>query len=131
MKRPTSKVAAHTLVELMIAVAVLGVIAAMLIPGFMRSRQHAVKQLCLQKQHAIQQAVLIYEADVSTNLFEIQDDGAEIRDALLSAGHIKTITAFHCPASHTKNYADYTLAYSNDVFLGTQCTVLPKEHFLP
>ena len=58
-----------TLVEIMIVVAILGLLAVLALPAFARARQTSITQKCIQNQRALFQAVMRYEFDHNTTLF--------------------------------------------------------------
>ena len=121
-----------TLVEIMIVVAILGLLAVLAIPAFARARQTSITQKCIQNQRALFQAIMRYEFDHNTTLFGIRTDGVSIRNTLVSDGYMSPQLNFDCPASPVKDYDDYTLTYSNGTDLATtHCTIAPTLHISP
>jgi len=52
-----------TLVEIMIVVAIIGLLAAIAIPNFVRARQSAQTNACISNMKQIEGAVVLYELD--------------------------------------------------------------------
>ena len=135
MRRQTHKPAqrrrAFTLVEIMVVVAIIGLVAALAVPMFAKARTTSLTQKCIENQRLVYQAVQRYEMDTTTTLFSIRSDGVAIRNTLLNGGYVNYRDAFECPASSVKDYDDITLQYSGTDFTNTYCTMYPAVHILP
>lgn len=119
-----------TLVEIMIVVAVIGLLATLALPSLMKARTTSLTQKCIANQRLVYQAVCRYEMDYAVTLHNIKNDGVAIRNTLVRAGFVNIQDAFECPASQTKDYDDIHLVYSNRDFLGTTCTIQGSTHVL-
>lgn len=121
-----------TLVEIMIVVAVIGLLAALMIPAFAKARRTSQIQKCIQNQRAIYQAVMRYEIDHNATLFSVRGNGVQIRNIFLTDGYMNPQNNFDCPNSPLKDFDDYILIYgAGESFQTTQCTIVPAEHILP
>ena len=115
----------------MIVVAVVGLLAALALPGFAKARRTSQTQKCIENQRMIYGAIQRYEIDNATTLDAIKNNGVAIRSTLLAYGFINVQNAFECPASGTKDYDDIQLLYSGTDFTNTYCTIEPAVHILP
>ena len=82
MKKLTNK-GGFTLVEIMIVVAIIGLLAAIAIPNFMRARETAQKNACLANLKQIDGAITLWALD------EGQGSAAEVTMADLVGDYIK------------------------------------------
>lgn len=60
-----------TLVEIMIVVAIIGLIAAIAIPNFVRARETAERNTCIANLSQIQKAVQVWGLDVGASASEV------------------------------------------------------------
>ena len=100
-----------TLVEIMIVVAIIGLLAAIAIPNFMKAREKAQKNACIANLKQMEGAKTLYALDNGAST------GDSVTMADLVTDYIKTTPA--CPAGGT-----YTLGA-----IGTtpECTVTGHE----
>ena len=102
-----------TLVEIMIVVAIIGLLAAIAIPNFMRARETAQRNACIANLKQLDGAVTLWALD------EGEDSSATVTMADLVTAYIKNTPS--CPAGGT-----YTLATVADT---PSCSV--SGHSLP
>lgn len=93
---------AFTLVEIMIVVAIIGLLVAIAIPNFVRARRNARKNLCLNNlrllTHAVEQYAIEYGASdgqAPTAAIIMGDVNAYIENALTEP---ETVAAYAIPA---------------------------------
>ena len=118
-----------TLIEIMIVVAIIGLLLAIAIPNYGKAREAVQRNTCLENQRLVVAAAMTYAMDSNTN-FPEGADGAVLRDTLLSNEYIRGRNAFECPVSGDDDFSDYVLTYSATGINGIQCTIEPEWHAL-
>ena len=128
-----------TLVEIMIVVAIIGLLAAIAIPSFMKARTTAQKNSCINNLRQIESAKDQYAVEQGrTNGWDFASEAAACSNLVgLQSGYIKTNPA--CPASADANakgsiartVADYVI---NPIGTPPSCAVVPSgtdAHIIP
>lgn len=116
-----------TLVEIMIAVAIIGLLLAIALPNFAKSREAAWRNMCLENQRVVLGAAFTYEME-SGGAFVGGDSGVTLRNTLVNNEYITRLNAFECPVSGQIDYDDYGLTYDGQGISGIRCLIEPAEH---
>ncbi len=109
MKKNRNK--GFTIVEIMIVVFILGLLAAIAIPNFIRNREEAQKQCCIANLRKLETALELYELEINTTPAAVSD---LVPDYLMREPR--------CPMGT----AGYTIVNGDPV-----CSNDPEEHQLP
>jgi len=121
MKNRTSHKSGFTLVEIMIVVAIIGLLAAIAIPNFVRARTTAQMNACISNLRHIDSAKQQWalETKQPTNATpDITDISVYLRNAIT------------CPSGGVD--ATFATSYTmGDVSVRPQCKILPNTHYLP
>lgn len=98
MKLTTSSQKGFTLVELMIVVAIIGLLLAIAVPNFMKSRELAQSNTCKSNLRVIETAKQMWGMEVGKN-----DDDIPVQDDLVGLGlYIRKMPK--CPAGGTYDF---------------------------
>ena len=94
---------AFTLVEILVTIAIIGILAALMLPMMARARRYAQRAPCISNLRQLAQAALMYKAD--------HDNGAlPPRIEALSQSYIKSPALLQCPLDGTH------LGYARSVY---------------
>ncbi len=130
LELPRRSVWAFTLVEIMIVVAIIGLLAGIAIPSFVKARTETQKTLCIENMRVIFHASNLYEIETGS-LLTGGTNGVVLRNTLCNNGYVRNRKTFECTQSGVLDYDDYRLVYNGNDLTGVACTLNPGEHILP
>jgi len=113
------RTSAFTLVEIMIVVAIIGLLAAIAIPNFVRARTQSQTQACINNLRQIDAAIQQWALENN------QGPNAEVTHGDV-VGYLKSPP--RCPAGGSGFQSDYGLT---TVSANPTCNVQPNRHVLP
>jgi prepilin-type N-terminal cleavage/methylation domain-containing protein len=110
-----------TLIELSIAVGIIGILASIALPNFARARANAARGSCLSNQRNVTTTAALYVADLA-----IVDDEFNVND-MFSAGRCPEGLT-ECPESGTDDNDDYVLTIVGGRLAAIECSVMGDGH---
>ena len=88
MKKRNQRRRGFTLIELMIVIAIIGVLAAIAVPNFRRARERANQRACYANQKTIAGALEMYNLDNNTSVTQLD---LTLLKTLVSAGYLQSV----------------------------------------
>ena len=103
-----------TLIELMIVIAIIGILAAMAIPNFKKARASARQKACYSNIRVLQGAVEMYNMDVSNMMTSLD------QQKLIDAKYVKAASPLMCPETSKGNptYGGTELTENGEITCG-------------
>jgi prepilin-type N-terminal cleavage/methylation domain-containing protein len=127
MKNKVSRKSGFTLVEIMIVVAIIGLLAAIAIPNFVRARTTSQMNACINNLRLIdsakqQWALEQRQSSTSTPV------GSDLQPYL---GHGSAGELPSCPADSSQSWANSYSSLLGNVSVKPQCSIVGTSHVLP
>ncbi|MBD3162167.1 MAG: prepilin-type N-terminal cleavage/methylation domain-containing protein [Candidatus Eisenbacteria bacterium] len=112
-----------TIVELAIVLVILGILAVMAIPNFLRASDRARRGSCLANQRNLMVTTVLYSADTGfldglVNCSVLREDGYATDDLC------------ECPSSADGSLDDYDIRLTDGRVAWTTCLIEGDEHLL-
>ncbi len=100
-----------TLIELMIVIAIIGVLAAIAVPNFKAARERANTRACYANQKTIAGALEMYNLDNNTKIDKLDDS---VGGDLVKGGYLQSLV--DDPGSGGKTFGKYKLGTGGLVY---------------
>ena len=121
----TSRKAGFTLVEIMIVVAIIGLLAAIAIPNFIKARATSQQNACINNLRQIDGAINLWALEIG------QSSGASIASAQTISAYIKLNANNSVPGCPAKGAYATTTVGGNPQVSCSLSTVTTSPHKLP
>ena len=129
MKNKVSRKSGFTLVEIMIVVAIIGLLAAIAIPNFVRARTTSQMNACINNLRLIDSAKQQWALEQRQNNSSFPaTSGTELQPYL---GHGSAGELPSCPADPAASWASSYGPWIENVATKPQCGIVPLTHILP
>jgi prepilin-type N-terminal cleavage/methylation domain-containing protein len=127
MKNKVSRKSGFTLVEIMIVVAIIGLLAAIAIPNFVRARTTSQMNACINNLRLIDSAKQQWALEQRQNSTSTPA-GADLQPYL---GHGSAGELPACPADPSQSWASSYATALGNVAVKPQCSIVASTHILP
>lgn len=118
-----------TLIELLVVVAIIGILAAMILPALGTARTKAKMANCKSNLKSIGQAVAIYYTDVTSNIPKLKDAG-DITTTWITGADALDSKVITCPeVGETDGTYVWALDSAGTQYSGSSSSVLAGDDF--
>ena len=116
-----------TILELLIAVAVIGILFAVVVPAFTTLIEATRRRVCVANQRTLFEAAALYELGEMDSL---EDEGSQKNrlDKLVETGYIDSNKGFECPSSSVQDYDDYIMIFVEGSITDIECQLRRNYH---
>ena len=111
MRKRRRRLQGFTLIELMIVIAIIGVLAAIAVPNFRRARERANQRACYANQKTIAGALEMYNLDNNTSITSLS---ATTLQSLKAQGYLQSIP--QDPGKGQTSSSNYQLDTNGDIY---------------
>jgi len=115
--------------ELMVVVAIVGLIAAIALPNFRSAKAKTEKNTCIANQKIIFTAATMYSVKETESLAGMSSSDA--LQELIDQGYLRGDKWLECPEGGDIDYDDYILVFNGEILSDIECTENPAEHQWP
>jgi prepilin-type N-terminal cleavage/methylation domain-containing protein len=129
MKNKVSRKSGFTLVEIMIVVAIIGLLAAIAIPNFVRARTTSQMNACINNLRLIDAAKQQWALEQrQSSTASPNTSGTDLQPYL---GHGSGGELPSCPADSSQTWTSSYSANLGNVTQKPQCSIVSSSHILP
>ena len=118
-----------SIIELMLIIAIGGLIFMIAFPNYVKSRRTTLKSLCKSNQKMLFSAAMMYELKEEESLEGLSD--LERLEALTEGGYLRGVKWRECPTGGYDDYNDYVLIFEDGVLSDVECKEDPAGHKWP
>lgn len=120
--------AGFTIFEIMVVIAIVGLLMAIVMPNYLNARRNAIVSTCLSNQKMIHTAAVTYMTLESESLEGMTD--AERINTLIEKEYLRGSSWTKCPSSDIDG-VNYTMIFDDGFIDDVECETDPTGHKWP